>query len=175
VAKAAQMEIPIRNFISKHEENWLNLFLQKVYNERRRVFLGDITDARQDVVEPIVEILGGSDLENGILKLIVNGRPFKMRVSQLAKVVGLLLLNPKTLLSFELIKSGIGSNEPVTDSDPKNWPKRFKEIIREKWLAAQPSADTKELAEKILESSSRGMQLNVQVIDSRGKKNTSDL
>jgi CheY-like chemotaxis protein len=170
VAQAAQMEIPIRNIISKREEGWHNLFLKKVSDERRRVFLGEITDARQDINEPIVEILDGSDLQNGVLKLTVNGKPFKMKVSQLAKVIGLLLTNPKTVLSFEAIKRGIGSDEPVTNSDPKNWPKRFKEIIRDQWLVTLPAANKKELAEKILESTSRGMRLNVQVIDSRLKR-----
>jgi CheY-like chemotaxis protein len=170
VARAAQVEIPIRNIISKHEKDWLNLFLKKVSDERRRVFLGELTDARQDINEPIVEILDGCELQNGVLKLIVNGKPFKMKVSPLAKVIGLLLANPKTLLSFEAIKRGIGSDEPVTNSDPKNWPKRFKEVIRDQWLVTLPAAYKKELAEKILESTSRGMRLNVQVIDSRRKQ-----
>lgn len=170
VARAAQLEIPIRNIILKREKDWLNLFFKKVSDERRRVFLGEITDARQDINEPIVEILNGSDLKNGVLKLTVNGKPFKMKVSQLAKVIGLLLTNPKTVLSFEAIKRGIGSDEPVTNSDPKNWPKRFKENIRDKWLVTLSAKNKKELAEKILESTSRGMRLNVQVIDSRRKR-----
>jgi CheY-like chemotaxis protein len=170
VARAAQVEIPIRNIISKREEDWLNLFLKKLSDERRRIFLGEVADARQDFNEPIVEILDGTDLQNGVLKLAVNGKPIKMKMSQLAKVIGLLLTNPKTLLSFESIRRGIGSDEPVSDSDPKNWPKRFKAIIRDQWLVTLPPTKKKELAEKILESSLRGMRLNVQVIDSRRKR-----
>ena len=170
VAQAAQLEIPIRNFISISEENWLNLFLKKVSDERRRVFLGEITDATKDIDEPIVEISEGSDLSKGILNLIVNGKPFKMKVSPIAKIIGLLLAKPKTLISFESIKSDIGSNEPITTNDLKNWPKRIKEIIRNKWLMGRAEVTTKELAEKILESSSRGMLLNAQVIDLRTKR-----
>lgn len=169
VAKAAQMEIPIRNFISKGEANWLNLFLKKVSDEKRRVFLGEITDAARDINEPIVEIMDGSDLPRGVLLLKVDGRPFKMKVSPVARIIGILLSSPNTLLSFKLIKRCIGSEKPVTSNDLKNWPKRIKEIIRKKWLATQPASDAKELVEKILESTSRGMQLNVHVIDSRGK------
>lgn len=170
VAKATQMEIPIRNFVSKREANWLNLFLKKISDERRRVFLGEITDAAQDINEPIVEIMDGSDLPKGVLILKVDGRPFKMKVSPVAKIIGMLLSSPNTLLSFRSIKRGIGSEKPVTSNDLKNWPKRIKEIIRNKWLAAHPISNAKELTEKILESSSRGIQLNVHVIDSRAKK-----
>jgi CheY-like chemotaxis protein len=169
VAKAAQMEIPIRNFISKREANWLNLFLKKISDERRRVFLGEITDAAQDINEPIIEIMDGSDLPKGVLILKVDGKPFKLKVSPVAKIIGMLLSSPNTLLSFKFIKRGIGSEKPVTNNDLKNWPKRIKEVIRNKWLAAQPVAEAKELTEKILESSSKGMQLNVHVIDSRAK------
>jgi len=167
IAKAAQMEIPIRNFVSKKEANWLNLFLKKIDNEKRRVYLGEITDTTQDISEPIVEILDGSDLSEGVLQLIVNNEPFTMNKSPNAKIIGLLLANPKTRLSFEAIKKGIGSNKPVKKDDSKNWTKRIRAVIREKWLGAREGLNLKELAEKILESSSEGLRLNVQVIDSR--------
>jgi CheY-like chemotaxis protein len=167
ISQAVQAEIPVRNIISKREEGWRNLFLKKVSDESRRVFLGELADARRDIHEPIVEILDGSDLPNGLLKLVVNGKPFRMRVCQLAKVIGVLLTNPKTLVSYESVKRDIGSRESVTNSDLKNWPKRFKEIIRSQWLTEQAAADKKELAEIILESSGKGLRLNVQVIDTR--------
>lgn len=171
VSKAAQMEIPIRNFISKHEPNWLNLFLKKVADERRKVFLGEITDANQDINEPIVEILDGSDLPEGVLRLVVNSEPFTIKKSPLAKTIGLLLSNPKTLQSFETIKKSIGSKKPVTENDAKNWTKRIRAEIKKSWLKSVEDADLKALAEKILESSSKGLRLNVQVIDSREKGN----
>jgi CheY-like chemotaxis protein len=169
VSQAVQAEIPVRNIVSKREEVWHNLFLKKVSDESRRVFLGELPDARRDIHEPIVEVLGGSNLPGGVLRLVVNGKAFKMKVCQLAKVIGVLLANPKTLVSYESIKRDIGSGESVTNSDLKNWPKRFKEIIRSQWLIEQAAADKKELAEKILESTSKGMRLNVHVI---GKTST---
>jgi len=166
VAQAAQMEIPIRNFISKNEATWLNLFLKKVADEKRRVFLGQITDATRDVSEPIVEILHGSDLSEGVLRLMINGLPFTMNKSPMAKMIGLLLSSPKTLRSFETIKLATGSGEPVTKDDSKNWTKRIRAIIKVKWLKSSQS-DSENLSKKILESSVLGLRLNVHVIDSR--------
>src|ERR1051325_1638570 len=103
VAQAAQMEIPIRNFVSKREPNWLNLFLKKIGDEKQRVYLGEITDASADVSEPIIEILNGSDLLKGILRLAVNGRTFSMKMSPIARIIGLLVSKPKRLLSLNEI------------------------------------------------------------------------
>ena len=167
VAKAAQMDIPLRNFVSKRDDKWHNLYLTKIANERRRVFLGEITDTREDVYEPIVKILVGSDLSRGVLKLTVDERPLKIKVSQKSQIIGLLLKKPKELLSFEFLKSRVGGEGPVTENDIKNWPKRIKDIIEEKWLMNHPVECRRQLAEYILESSSRGMQLNAHVIDLR--------
>jgi CheY-like chemotaxis protein len=171
VTHAAQMEIPIRNFISKTEATWLNLFLKKIADEKRRVFLGQVTDAGQDISEPIVEILDGSDLSEGVLRLIVNSEPFTMKKSPLAKIIGLLLASPKTLRSFETIKTALGSGGPVTRDDSKNWTKRIRGVIKKEWLkSSQNNRDNLEdLSKKILESSVRGLRLNVHVIDSRRK------
>ena len=166
VARAAQMEIPIRNFISKNEATWLNLFLKKVADEKVRVFLGQITDATRDISEPIVEILDGSDLSEGILRLMVNGFPFTMNKSPMAKIIGLLLSSPKTLRSFATIKIAAGSGEPVTKDDSKNWTKRIRAIIKGKWLKSL-QVDSEDVSKKILESSVLGLRLNVHVIDSR--------
>jgi CheY-like chemotaxis protein len=168
VARAAQMEIPIRNFISKLTPNWHNLLLKKVADEKRRVFLGEITDASQDINEPIVEILDGSDLSEGVLRLIVNSEPFTMKKSPLAKIIGLLLTSPKTLRSFEAIKTTLDSGGSVTKDDSKNWTKRIRGVIKKEWLKSSQD-DVEDLAKKILESSVQGLRLNVHVIDSRNK------
>lgn len=168
VAKAAQMEIPIRNFVSKSAANWLNLLLKKVADEKRRVFLGEVTDASQDISEPVVKILDGSQLSEGVLYLKVNNEPFTMNKSPIAKIIGLLLLGPKTLLSFETIKTALGSVDSVTKDDSKNWTKRIRAVIKEKWLKSS-QGDLQDLEKKILESSVLGLRLNVHVIDSRRK------
>ena len=170
IAQAAQIEIPIRNFISKRGANWLSFFLKKVADEKRRLYLGEVADITQDINEPIIEILYGSDLSEGILRLIVNYEPFTMNISSVSKIIGLLLANPKTELSFETIKKNIGSEKPVTKNDQKNWTKRIRAVIREKWLKSTRKPGLKELAEKILESSSKGLKLNAQVFDSRTRE-----
>ena len=167
VAKAAQMEIPVRNFVSKLAPNWHSLLLKKVADENRRVFLGEVTDARQDINEPIVEILDGSDLSEGVLRLIVNSEPFTMKKSPLAKIIGLLLTKPGTLLSFETIKTALDSGAPVTKDDSKNWTKRIRGVIKKEWLKS--SQEEQDLTKTILESSAHGLRLNVHVIDSRGR------
>lgn len=168
VAKAAQMEIPIRNFISKFAPNWHNLLLKKVADEKRRVFLGEVTDASRDINEPIVEILDDSELSEGVLYLIINSEPFTMNKSPIAKIIGLLLSSPKTLFSFETIKTALGSGEAVTKDDSKNWTKRIRAVVKKKWLKSSQD-DVQDLAKKILESSAQGLRLNVHVINSRRK------
>jgi len=164
--KAAQMEIPIRNFISKRDEGWINLFLKKVADERRRVFLGEIADASRDVIEPIVELLEGTDLSAGVLLLSVNNEPFTMKKGSVSKIVGHLLSAPRTIHSLEALQTAAGSDKPLTANDLKNWTKRIRKVIKDKWLKV-PDQDPKELAEIILESSAKGLRLNVQVIDTR--------
>lgn len=166
LGKAAQMEIPIRNFISKHDAGWINLFLKKVADERRRVFLGEVADASRDVNEPIIELLDGTDLAAGALLLSVNGELFTMKKGAVSKIIGFLLSAPRTLHSLEAIRAAARSEKPLTTNDLKNWTKRIRKIIKERWLnSADP--DPKELTEIILESSAKGLRLNVQVIDTR--------
>lgn len=167
LAKAAQMEIPIRNFVSRREPHWLNLFLKKIGDEKRRVFLGEVADPSSDVCEPIIEILNESDLQAGILKLVVNGQPFSMRVSPIATVMGLLVSNPKRRLTFSEIKTASGSTGPVTKDDSKNWTKRIRSLIQEKWLTGYDETKARSLTKKILQSSNNGLQLNAHVIDLR--------
>jgi CheY-like chemotaxis protein len=167
VAQAAQMEIPIRNFVSKREPNWLNLFLKKIANEKQRVYLGEIADASADMSEPVIEILNGSNLLKGILRLAVNGQTFSMKVSPIARIIGLLVSNPKRLLSLNEIKSASGSRGPLTKDDSKNWTKRIRSIVRKNWLSSYEEPNAKSFTRKILESSHKGFQLNAQVIDLR--------
>lgn len=168
VAKATQMEIPLRSFISKRDANWLNILLQKVAEEKVRVFLGEIPLATRDFEEPLVEILKGSDLVAGILQLAIDGIPFTMRRGAVSKIIGHLLANPKTVQSLDRIALA-GAKRPSGEKDDiKNWTKRIREVIRTRWLTS-PLGEQTDLAERILESSARGMRLNVQVIDRRPK------
>lgn len=175
VAQAAQSEIPLRNFISKQDPNWLNVFLKKIADEKQRIFLGEIADIVTDIAQPIIEIVDGSNLTGGILKLIVNGKRFSMRSSPIARILGALLKSPGTLLSLSQIKHASGSTKAVTKNDQKNWTRRIRAIIKEDWIEASESQDLKGLAERILKSSANGIQLNVQVLDLRSQSsNPSD-
>jgi hypothetical protein len=138
-----------------------------VGDEKRRVFLGEITDVSQDIGLPIVEVLDGSDLTNGVLNLRVNGGLFTLKQGSVARVLGVLVINPRTLLSWKEIEVAIGSRSPVTDSARKNWPKRIRKAIKGLWLGKQSGGDVKSIAKKILISSSKGLQLNAQIIDLR--------
>lgn len=166
VAKATQMEIPLRNFISKKDANWLGALLQKVADEKVRVFLGEIPAAARDFQEPLIEILEGSELSAGILRLTVNGKPFTMRRSVVSKILGHLLEYPRKLQSLDWVAAAAGKEAPVSTDDIKNWTKRIREVIKERWLVSLPGG-SKALTERILESSAMGMRLNVQVIDRR--------
>jgi CheY-like chemotaxis protein len=166
VAKAAQMEIPVRNFISKSHTNWLGALLQKVGEEKARVLLGEMPDASRDFQEPVVEILDGSDLPAGVLRLAVNGSPFTMRRGAVSRIIGHLLAHPRTLQSPDRITAAAGKASPGTGDDFKNWTRRIRGAVSKDWLASAAGGG-KELAEKILESSLKGMRLNVQVIDRR--------
>jgi len=162
---ALKLKIPNTNFVSTNKESWINSFLTKLNNEKRRVFLGELVDCSKHLEErlnePIVEILAGSDLSNGILKLHINGTPFTMNKSNISKIIGLLLINSKTLISLETIKKeAVGNSEPVTKDDQTGWTRKIRNKIQKEWL----ETDDRRLVMEILNSSEKGMKLNVQVI-----------
>lgn len=159
--------IPITNFVSVSEKDWLNSFLTKLNNEKQRVFSGEIADFPQNITEPFVEILKGSDLQKGALKLKVNGAPFTMKTGKnnnIARIIGYLLEQPKTLISLDVIKKeAVGSSEPVTKDDQTGWARKIRNKIQKEWL----KTEDREYAMQILYSSSKGMKLNAQVVDLR--------
>ena len=163
VGTALKSGIPNTNFVSTNEEAWINSFLTILNYEKRRVFLGEVVDCLQnfEVNEPIVEVLAGSDLSNGVLKLQVNGEFFTMNKSNISKIIGLLLLNSRTLIPLETIKQkAVGSLKPVTEDDQKGWTRKIRNKIEGEWLKTKD----RKLAMKILNSSEKGMRLNVQAI-----------
>lgn len=172
IARATQMGIPVRSFVSKGDPNWLSALLRKVGNERARVFRGELLGGPDDVHEPLVEILEGSDLSLGVLHLEINGVPFTMRSGPVSKIIGHLLANPKTLQSLNLISQAAGRKSGGSENDFKNWTKRIREVITTKWLrfsnALSKPSDT---TQRLLEYSAKGMQINVQVIDRRAPEN----
>lgn len=162
--RAIKTGIPNTNFVSVNERDWINSFLTKLNNEKQRVFIGEIVDFPGDVNEPIVEILKGSDLKKGVLKLNVDGAFFEMNVSNISKIIGHLLENPKTIISLEVIKKeAVRSSAPVTKDEQTGWAKKIRNKIQKEWLKTKD----RDLAMQILYSSSKGMKLNVQVIDLR--------
>jgi CheY-like chemotaxis protein len=162
IATALKSGILNRNIVSTNKEAWINSFLTELNNEKRRVFLGEVVDCLENLDnEPIVEVLAGSDLPNGVLKLRINGEFFTMNKSNISKIIGHLLQNSKTLIPLETIKQeAVGSSEPVTKDDQTGWTKKIRNKIQKEWL----KTDDRSLAMKILNSSEKGMKLNVQTI-----------
>ncbi len=167
IGTALKSGIPNTNFVSMNKEDWINSFLTKLDNEKRRVFLGEAVDSSQNLNEPIVEVLAESDLENGVLKLLVNDEVVSTRKSNVSRIIGYLLQNPNTLISLEELKSqALGDNNPVSKDNQTKWTERIRTQIQENWLIS----DDRELAMQILDSSAKGMRLNVQVINSQDNK-----
>ena len=161
---ALRFGISSRNFISTNKKDWVNSLLTLLDSIRPS---DEPIDYAQDFIEPIVEILPESDLSSGILKLRINGVFFTMNKSNISKIIGLLLLNPKTLISLEKIKlQAIGSSEPVTKDEQTGWTRKIRNQIQDKWL----KTEDRNLAMEILDSSEQGMKLNVQVIYSQADK-----
>lgn len=118
--------------------------------------------------EPTVEILQGTDLKQGGLRLRVNGNLVLMKKSQLAEIIELLFENAGQLLSYEEIQRRLGLSE-ITDDNRKTWASRIRRLIRNKWLRL-PKAGQVEPEKRILENSPEsGMVLHARVIDQRKK------
>lgn len=165
VQKAIKSGIPIVNFVSINEQDWINSFLTKLNNEKQRVFLGKIDDSLNSTKEPIVKVLKGSNLSEGKLRLQVNNRLFTPNRSNQSKILSYLLQNPRTLISLDTIKKDVlGIESAVPDNYLNKLVERIRTQIQENWL----NTDERELAMHILESSAKGMQLNVQVISPQG-------
>ncbi|QYO65287.1 hypothetical protein [Leptolyngbya sp. 7M] len=162
-----QMGIPLENLATTETSSWLPAYLGVIENERRRIFLGEATDLGDSVVMPVVKVLNDCDFDTGRLNLNVNGRNYSCRASQLARIIGFLLQNPRELVSYELVKRSIVGNDPVTQDDRRNWPQRIRKIIETSWLDAAVYARVEDTAKRILESSAEGLKLNVHVVDGR--------
>jgi len=161
VQKAIKSGVPVANFVSINEPDWINSFLTKLNNEKQRVFLGKVDDSLNFTKEPIVEVLKGSNLLEGKLQLQVNNKLFAPNRSNQSKILSYLLQNPGTLISLDTIKKDVlGLKRPVADNYLNKLVERIRTQIQENWL----NTDERELAMQILESSAKGMQLNVQVI-----------
>jgi len=168
VSAAVQAGVPLGNLVLRTGVDWLSFYGNKILHEQRRIFLGEIPTSTEDLGLPIVEILDGSDIDAGRLNLLVNSRPAEpTRKSQLASIIGYLLLNPRKLISFESVKSHVIGSSAVSIDDRRNWPQRIRNLIEDDWLEAIPGIDSDEVSKQILESSERGLKLNVQVIDRR--------
>lgn len=167
LAMAIKYGVPNASLVLTNEKDWINSFLTKLNNEKQRVFLGEIANYSQEINEPLVEILDGSDLRNGVLNLKVNDEPFTMNKSNISKIIGFLLLNHKTLVSFETLKKdAIGNSSAVTEDDRKGWKRKIRNKIQTDWV----KSEDRKLVMNLLESSSDGMKLNVQVINSQTPK-----
>ncbi len=170
VRDAITAGIQSESIVSIQEIDWANDFLTKLDAEKRRVFLREYGRSVQATHEPIVKILEGSDLEIGLLKLNVDGRPFTMRTTSnnsIARIIGLLLKHPKQSLGFNRIKrDAIGSTTPVTTDEQKGWTRKIRNKLQMEWIRSHERNDVK----KVLESSSNGLKLNVHVIDMRVSK-----
>jgi hypothetical protein len=170
VNQLLQTGVPLNNLVSTSTPNWLSNFLQAFENERIRVFVGDAPDMSKDHSFPVVEILEGTDLDAGILDLLVDERPIKMNPRDNgvhSKILGQLLASPGKTLSWPELESRAGLPQSPTKNNKKTWPSRLRNnVIAENWVDPI-DGNPIERAKLILESSSEGLRLNVTTIDLR--------
>jgi hypothetical protein len=161
VQQAIDLDIPLKNFISLAEKDWEKDLITKFSNEKQRIFYKKIVSSERDFKLPLIEILPESDLANGVLRLNVDNIFFKMNVSNISRILGYLLENPNKLIKLEKLKKEIfDNNSPVTKDEQTGWTKKIRDQIEAKWLKNKD----RELAKKILDSSSDGLILNCQII-----------
>lgn len=158
------LDVPFANLVLMTEKDWERNLITKFDNEILRVFHGEINPTANISGEPKIVIKSESQLENGVIKLIVDGKDFKMNRSPVSKILGFLLRNPKTLISFQKLKSEVlNDSKPVTRDDKRNWTRRIRDQIQEEWL----NTGDREKAMEILQSSEDGLILNVQILKSQ--------
>lgn len=176
IGKAVQLGVTPLDFVDKSRTNWLP-WLAAVVGKHRR----DITHAEAVTVPfasdlPLVEVLAGSNLENGVLNLRVNGRHFETRKSRkvedareadvVYRILGCLLSNPDMTIPESQIEAMVGKK--ATADMWKNWRKRLRAIIRE-WIQIKKSdhgSKEGDLSHRILESKKMHLTLRVNVVRS---------
>lgn len=161
ISEAASNGISVENIIDINNENWLSRFLQVLDDEKRRVFMNESPDRLTDSAFPLIEILDGTDLDEGILELSINEKKFSMKPrsnSYLSKVLSLLIKSSSEVVSWESISEHLEME--ITRNNRKTWPKRLRDIIETEWLKESESFNR----ELILETISDGLILNVRTI-----------
>jgi hypothetical protein len=114
-------------------------------------------------IEPIVELLTGTDLIRGILRLSVNGNNFRMNRSVQSKILGLLLLHPGKTINWLRIKRQLGIDRRHIGNDRKNWTRRLRDSIQKRWAPFEPAA-SRSWASRVLSSSKEGLCMNATVV-----------
>src|SRR5215213_977982 len=170
VNQLLQAGVPLNNLVTTSAPNWLNNFLQAFESERIRMFVGDAPDLSKDHSFPVVEILDGTDLDAGILDLLVDERSIKMNPRDNGvhtKIIGQLLASPGKTLSWPELESRAALPKSPTKNNKKTWPSRLRNnVIAGSWVDPM-DGNPMQRAKLILESSSEGLRLNVTTIDLR--------
>lgn len=163
--RAAQLGISNENIVPKFESNgWINLLIQKVKQVRDEVMLGKKAGILPDVPEPIIEVLDGSNIQDGSLKLKINGNLYEPRKSQQAKIIGLLLQNANKTLTYEKIRKQLNLAK-ISRNNRKTWASRIREDIRNLWLHLSES-EFPGAEDKILENlPEEGMTLHAHILN----------
>lgn len=144
LAKATQFGLSARDFVDKGRANWLSWLAAVIGKQRRQILSGEVESTSFDARLPLVEVLEGSDLDKGVLKLRVDGKLFETKGGRnvadekdadvIHPILGLLLQSPSHPVSEEEVESRIGKS--ATSEMWKTWRKRMRGVIRE-WLGVK--------------------------------------
>ena len=176
IAKATQLGLSAADFIDKRRTDWLALLAAITVKHQREILYGEVSAVSLDAGLPLIEILVGSDLDAGILKLKVDKKSFETKSARqveneedadvVNRILGLLLQNPNEPISETQIETVIGKD--ATKDMWKNWRRQLRIRIRQ-WLGINNTKLKKadDPAHKILVFRDSHLTLRVSVIENR--------
>jgi len=164
---AAELKVPATNFVPKGESvngaTWEGQMLLTASRFRQELRSKATLPALPAWRFPVIRILEGSDLGQGRLSLIVNGRESRVKKSNQGRLLSILLRSAGNVVTYAEIDRYVQRNAAkVGDNMRKQWIKNLRRDIRSDWLQLTDESDDRPELE-ILEAVEGGLILNAHV------------
>lgn len=159
---AAWLGVPASNFVPKGNSPdgalWEGHLLLTASRLRQEILFRTVLPALPPWRCPVVRVLPGTVLAQGLLKLEVNGREFQTQKSKQGRFLAVLLRSAGDAVSYEEIDRFVAGG-PATENTRKQWLKNVREKIRQEWLGVEPD-DSGRPELEVLETVEGGLVLH---------------
>jgi hypothetical protein len=162
IRQAAKLDVPGNCFVRKDfvsGDSWGSDLLTTA-NRLRLESRGNRVLPQASWATPIIEVLEGTDIRKGVLRLRVNGSFFKKGKSKQGRLLAVLIAAANRVITYDEIDHFVSMGRGrVTDDARDGWLKNVRQEIRSEWLKLPESFPDKP-ERKILESAEGGLILH---------------